>query len=165
MAHSHLPVQHLMKQIENFPARGRDRGVRPEWVSRLVETVADLFDPLEDVGRVGFDCHLSDDCWIVEMYLGSTELVGGPCDGQRRFSDFRFDLLALVGVFDEIERFRWTALCAADGEEENVAAGPSSITVEGKFDGNPVRLQLYSVPPPDAGPGLRRYPDGNVEPI
>lgn len=164
MAHSHLPVQHLMKQIENFQPRGGDRDLRPEWVSRLIERVAELFEPLEDIGRVGFDCHLSDDCWIVEMYLGSTELVGGPADGQRRFSDFRFDLRALVGLFEEVERFRWTALCAADGEEENASAGPSSITVEAKLGDNPVRLQLYSVPPPDSAPGLRRFPDGNCEP-
>ncbi|MEX0704920.1 MAG: hypothetical protein WD069_22665 [Planctomycetales bacterium] len=165
MVHSHLPVRHLMKQIENFQPKGSDRDVRPAWVSRLIDRVAELFEPLEGIGRVGFDCHLSDECWIVEMYLGSTELVGGPGDGQRRMSDFRFDLLALVELFGPIERFRWTALCAADGEVENVAAGPSSITVEGRIDDNPVRLQLYSVPPPDTGPGFRRYPDGRHEPV
>ena len=156
-----MPVRHLLKQIETHRSRREGRRSRPAWINELVSDVADLFEPLTDDGRVGFECRLTEECWVVGVYLGSTEVVGGPDDGTSRYTDFQFDLLPLLELFGEVERFRWSAVAAGD---DPGAGRLSTLTVEGRVADARVRLQVYSVPPPDAAPGFREFSDGRREP-
>jgi hypothetical protein len=39
------------------------------------------------------------------------------------------------------------------------------VTIDGSVDNQRLRLQLCSEPPNVAGPGLREYPGGRVEPV
>jgi hypothetical protein len=163
VSHSHIPVKHLLKQVEVYRAKRNNRDARPEWAAALIDRAAELFEPLEGVGRVGFDCQLADDRWRVGMFLGATEIVGGPSDGKSRHTNFRFDLQQLAEMFSRIESMTWQAL------PENGEVGQgwpfSSVTIDGIYEGNPVRLQLFSIPPAEAGPGLRAYPDGQCKPV
>ena len=162
MSHSHIPVQHLLKQVELYKAKRNNRDVRPGWVTEFVEQVAELFEPLEDDGRVGFDCQLCEQRWQVSLFLGATEQVGGQDDGRLEYANFQFDLKRLLDCFEEIDRFRWTAYPAGlDGEDET---SPSSITLDGRVAGESLRLQIHSHPPQDAGPGFRRSKGGRSEP-
>ena len=163
MSHSHIPVKHLLKQVELYRAKRNNRNVRPEWATALIDRAAELFEPLEGVGRVGFDCHFADDRWHVGLFLGATEIVGGPRDGQSKHTNFQFDLGKLAGLFSRIEAMTWLAL-PESGEPES-ASPFSSVTVDGIYDGNAVRLQLFSIPPVEAGPGFRTYPDGRCNPV
>lgn len=161
MTHSHLPVAHLLKQVENFEPRRGDRDVRPVAISGLIDHAADLFEPLAgEIGRVGFDCHFAEDRWIVGLYLGGTELVGGPDDGVLRHTDFRFDLLVLRDLFDDVEQMQFVAI-PAEGDEDTRA----SVRIEGRVEDEAVRVQVYAVPPADAGPAFRARPDGTREPV
>ena len=99
-----MPVKHLLKQAETYRSQRAARDTRPQWVTEFINEAAELFTPVTGVGRVGFDCHLAEDCWVVAMYLGSTEVVGGKDDGHSRHTDFEFDLLELAGRFTEIRR-------------------------------------------------------------
>ena len=161
MSHSHMPVKHLLRQVEIYRSKREQRDVRPEWVTRLIERVADLFEPLADEARVGYDCQLAEDRWIVEMFLGATELVGGPRDGQSRYTNFQFDFHHLLDLFATVDRFRWNALPEKLDDE---GTPRSSVMIEGSVDGNSVRLHIYSFPPDDAGPGFRELADGTVQP-
>ena len=163
MSHSHMPVKHLLKQVEIYKNKRRTRDRRPTWVTDFINEVAELFEPLRDVGRVGFDCQLAQDRWILAMYLGSTELVGGKHDGQARHTNFQFDLSALTEIFDSISQFCWDAF--PDGADDDSSNVHSLITVEGTIGTHPVILRLYSVPPTDAGPGFRQYPDGRCHTV
>lgn len=162
MSHSHLPVQHLLKQVEIYRSKRSQRDVRPDWLTAFIDAIAELFEPVEDDGRVGFDCHPGEDGWTVGVYLGRTEIVGGPDDGQSRYAGFRFDLLPLLEQFSEIERFRWSAF--PDGGEDEDAALLSFVTIEGCVQDQSLRLRICAIPPADAGPGFRQYPDGRREP-
>lgn len=159
MSHSHIPVKHLLKQVEIYRSRRDKRDARPQWVTAFIDKVADLFEPIVDEGRVGFDCQPVKGRWLVGMYLGSTEIVGGRDDGQSRHTDFQFDLLRLTELFSHIDLLQWSAF--PDRPDSDNLPASSFVTVEGRIDGHAVRLQLYSLPPTEAGPALRQYPDGS----
>jgi hypothetical protein len=157
-----MPLQHLLKQMETYNARRSQRDVRPAWVTEFINSVAELFEPLDDVGRVGFDCQITEDRWDVGMYLGSTEIVGGKHDGRDRHTAFEFDLLTLQHLFEQVYAFDWTAFPSdLDGHKSPARC---VVTVDGLVGANPLRLRILSVPPDDAGPGFREYPGGRCEP-
>lgn len=164
MSHSHMPVQHLLKQVEIYKARKNSRDVRPEWVTAFIERVAELFEPLADDGRVGFDCQLLDDQWIIGLYLGSTEFVGGPDDGEVRYNNFQFDLHGLLDCFCEIDQFLWNAFPDLQTEAE-ASCARSSVMISGRVQEKPLRLRIYSIPPQDAGPGFREFNNGSRQPL
>ncbi|GAB4158844.1 MAG: hypothetical protein Tsb009_36080 [Planctomycetaceae bacterium] len=163
MSHSHMPVQHLIKQVELYKSRKNQRDVRPEWISELIEQVAELFEPLSEDGRVGFDCQFHEDQWIVGLYLGSTEYVGGPRDGQIRFQNFQFDLHTLLDYFESVETFYWNAI--PDPLSEDETKSRSCISISGNVMSHQIRLHIFSIPPKDASPGFREYLDGRCEPL
>jgi hypothetical protein len=164
-----MPIQHLLAQIETFAAKRENRDVRPEWLTRFIDDVAQLFEPLCGLGRVGFDCQFTEDCWLVGIYLGSTEIVGGCHDGKTYFTNFTFDLRALIGKFAEISEFCWNALPETQSFDEAPDSHPprdrSYLTIAGIVGGNRIRLNLFSVPPDGVGSALRQCADGAYEPV
>ena len=163
MSHSHIPVQHLLKQVEVYRAKRSNRDSRPDWVTELIGQVTDLFEPFSDLGRVGFDCKFDEDRWTVGMFLGSTEMVGGRDDGRSMPADFEFDLHRLISLFGHIDLLVWSAL--PNGGADDDLIGSSFVTVEGIVEDYPIRLQIHSCPPPDAGPGFHQFSDGRQEPV
>lgn len=162
MSHSHLPVQHLLKQVELYRAARNNRDLRPEWLTDFIERVAEMFEPLCDDGRVGFDCQAAEERWTIGMYLGSTEIVGGPEDGQSRHTAFELDLLAVMNLFDSTGNISWATFPNGDPDG---GAPTSVVTVDGTVGDSEIRLQLFAVPPADAGPGFRQYPDGRRDTV
>lgn len=168
MSHSHLTIQHLLKQVELYSSRrGTKRVPRPEWVDELIDQVAELFEPLTDVGRVGFDFQPNDERDEIGFYLGCTEIVGGRDDGERRHVNFQFDVLRLQSLFTSVERFIWNVLPEGEAAAEDITTSPrfSFLTLDGKFHDHAVRLLVYGIAPDQAGPGLRQFADGTVEPV
>lgn len=164
MSHSHMPVQHLLRQVEIYRSKrqqGEQADNRPEWMTALIESIADLFEPLADEGRAGYDCRIVDGRWVLEMYLGATEIVGGPEDGQLSYTNFQFDLHGLLDRFDAVDRFRWNAIPGA-AEEGGIAR--STVMISGRVGENEVRMHVHSIPPADAGPGFRQTLDGEITP-
>jgi len=159
-----MPMQHLLKQVEIYGAKRANRDSRPEWIAQLVETVADLFEPADGEGRVGFDCHPTADCWEVGLYLGSLEFIGGMKDGSSQFANFHFDVLAFLELFSEVEMFRWNSYPSPTELDLPKETPPSFLTIEGKYDENLVRVNIYTIPPAESGPGFRQYPDGSIKP-
>jgi hypothetical protein len=159
LAHSHLVVQHLLKQLEKHAAERSERDHRPAWLTQLIQAAADQFSPLADFGRVGFECEPADDGWEARLYLGSTEVVGGRDDGHWKSASFELDLSGLTRCFDHVDELRWNV--AASGGE---SAG-SFVTVRGRIGEQPICLKAYSRAPAHVGPALREYHDGTVEPI
>ncbi len=141
--------------------RGR-RDARPAWVRTFIDRVADCFEPLDDVGRVGFVCRPADEGWAVTMYLGRTEIVGGPDDGVARSMAFHFDVQSVLACFSQVDRVRWTAcpeLAAPVGDDQC-----SLLRIDGQVEESRLQLMVTAVPPEGTGPGLRRYPDGRCNP-
>lgn len=165
MAHSHLPIQHLMKQMEHYSSEQMNLNCRPAWLNSFVDEVAEIFNPLEEVGRVGFDCQFTEEYWEVGLFLGSTEIVGGQRDGQHVAASFQFDLLQLLDRFESVNRFHFNYLEEAEAID---ACDPASayITVEGHLaDLELVRLNVYATPPTEAGPGFRKSHNGTIDTV
>ena len=111
--------------------------------------------------RVGFDCQLEEETWVVRMYLGTTEIVGGPMDGQMRPMSFEIDLQTLFARFQDIDEFFWSVF---PENAEHVDEPQAYVTISGKVDGNSVRIHLFATSPEEVGPGMRIFPDGRFEP-
>jgi hypothetical protein len=159
LAHSHLLVQHLLKQLEQHR---RDRGEhqrRPNWLNVLVHQTAAHFEPMRGVGRVGSQCEYTADGWEARLYLGTTEIVGGKDDGHFQLIGFDLDFSRLTESFTRLDELRWSVGASSDG------GNSSFVTLRGMVDDNPVTLKIYSRPPVEAGPAFRQHSDGTVDPI
>jgi hypothetical protein len=159
LSHSHIsPINHLLKQVELHRARKAQRDLRPQWLTQFIDDVIDLFDPMSDVARVGFDARL-EEFWRVSLYLGNTELVGGSEDGLAKHTNFEFDVLGLLDRFAHLDQFSWTAI----PEPSAVAtANCCWLTAIGTTQKNQkLHLDIFSIPPKDAGPGLHVFPNGD----
>lgn len=159
MAHSHLLVQHLLKQLEHHKRERNKRELRPEWLSVFIHQAAAVFEPLRGVARVGSDCELTSDGWEVRLYLGSTEIVGGKDDGHTQLVSFDLDFDRLSQVFTRLDEFRWSVAGGIDGTNS------SFVTMTGFVDDHPIRLKVYSRPPLEAGPAFRQNIHGKLDSV
>lgn len=162
LSHSHLPVKHLLKQLENYRSTPRNWDIRPGWLTELIERVSGLFDPADDVARVGFECRLTEEAWEVWLFLGKSEIVGGPDDGQTRFANFHFDLLTLMDNFTEVDLVEWNAKPQSGSPEDGFNG--SYLTIFGRIDEEPLKLLVFAVPPAGVAPGIRTHRNGKSEP-
>jgi hypothetical protein len=160
--HSHIPVRHLLRQLDSQRAEWKSRDRRPDWLADFINAAADWFDPMSGVGRVGFDTRPIEGRWEVAMYLGSTEVIGGPQDGESQPAAFSFDLLGLMRMFARVDQLSWTAQPGPAVADRMLEA---RVTVEGLVGEHAVVLHVCSLPPEDAGPGFRRYSNGRCDAV
>ena len=141
--------------MEEYRSRREQRDSRPEWLVTFIKTAAELFEPLTNVGRVGFDCQGHERGWTVCMYLGTTEIIGGPKDGQIEHASFSVDLTRLTELFLKIDRLEWFSIANEQNERFDDATR-SVLSVHGLVDEtNQVQLELLHAPPRFAGPGFK----------
>jgi hypothetical protein len=155
-----MSIEELLEQMEQYRQRREQRDFRPEWLKQLIREVAAVFEPLTNVGRVGYDCQLDERGWTLCLYLGTTEIVGGPKDGQIDHASFRIDLISVTKLFSRVDRFEWYSV-AEDPGIGDADRHRSLITVHGAYqEHHEIRLELLGTPPNCAGPGLHCRPDG-----
>jgi len=152
--HSHLPVGDLIDLAE----RSDRPAARPPWLDRFVSDAADLFDPHSGLGRVGFRSEPGEEGWAVALFLGATEIVGGPGDGLIAPARFRFDAAGLSALFDAPPT---VALEVAPQLAAGVVDGiDAALTLTGTIDGHPLTATVLSAPPEGVEPGFKRYASG-----
>lgn len=159
MPHSHLIVQHLLKQLELKSTQRTGRDCRPAWLSELILRWSSQFAPFSGDGRIGFICEPDDEAWQVRLYLGTTEIIGGRDDGEWRQPGFELDFSKFMAEFTQLDEFNWS-VCApgADGSH-------SFVSLLGSVGEHRVQVKVYSRTPRDAGPAFRQHLDGTVEPV
>lgn len=157
-----MSIEDLLEEMEQYRLRRELRDYRPEWLKQFISNAADLLEPVTHVGRVGYECRIDDRGWTICMYLGATEIVGGPLDGQIDHAAFRLDVTALQKLFVQVNRLEWLSL--ADPESRRPGCQIRSlIVVHGELaDNHSVRLEILSVPPDQVRPGFHRRPDGMI---
>ena len=152
MPASHLPLPDLLALAEpRKPAR-------PGWVDAFIADAAELFDPLSGLGRVGFRTEPGEGEWRVALFLGATEIVGGPGDGLVAPARFRFDASALADLFDAppVVNLQVEPVLTAQGVDGIEAA----LSLTGAYAGEPLTATVLTLPPDDAEPGFKRYAGG-----
>ncbi|QDT37639.1 hypothetical protein [Stratiformator vulcanicus] len=161
MPHSHLTVNHLLAQVEEYRRRKAERDVRPEWLTAWINAAAELFEPTKGVGRVGFECNPTETGWDISLYLGMTEYIGGPDDGRISPASFDFNLQSLAELFEEVLSIEFEVL--PEPREDEVAPPYAAIAIQGIASEQPMSVRVLAVPPENAGPGFKRLPDGTTE--
>jgi hypothetical protein len=152
-----MSIEKLLQQMEDYKTRREQRDHRPTWLKKFIHDVADVFEPLANVGRVGFDCQADERGWLVTMYLGTTEIIGGPKDGQIEHVGFRIDIQQLLLLFNDVSRCEWYSV-GNECDERFEQAVRSLISVTGQVNSaHRVRLELLGVPPKYVGPALKQY--------
>lgn len=151
-----MSIDELLQQMEDYRNRREERDHRPEWLRQFVIDAADLFEPLSSVGRVGYDCQADERGWTICMYLGTTEIIGGPKDGQIEHAGFMIDMKQLMQMFTAVHRFEWYSLSNESDERFNEETR-SVLTIHGDVQGEGfVQLELLACPPKFVGPGIRK---------
>ncbi len=157
-----MSIEELLVQMEQYRLRREQRDYRPEWLKVFVQQAAAVFEPLTNVGRVGYDCQFDERGWSVCMYLGTTEIVGGAKDGHIDHASFRIDLASVTKLFSSMNRFEWYSL----GDSAPLASNDkvrSLICIHGIVaQKHELRLELLAAPPDLVGPGLHCRPDGSI---
>ncbi|MCR9202652.1 MAG: hypothetical protein NXI04_28755 [Planctomycetaceae bacterium] len=155
-----MSLEELLQQMEDFRSRKEKRDCRPDWLKRFVNSAATVFEPLAHSGRVGFDCQGDEHGWTVCMYLGTTEIIGGPRDGQIEHTSFMVDLKKLENIFTSIDRLEWYSIANETGERFDDATR-SVLSVRGQaVEGESVHLELLHTPPRFVEPAFRNSKDG-----
>ena len=142
------------------------RDTRPAWLSELTDCIAELFEPLRETARVGYDCRPEAGRWLLDVFVGPSEQVGGADDGRQAVPSFRFDLRSLFRCFDRVDDCQWLAAPAgeaANGDQPALPAGFSQLQVDGLVQGEPCVVTVSSLPPAEIGVGLKIFGDG--EPV
>jgi hypothetical protein len=134
---------------------------QPAWLPELLDRLCDHIEPVHGEARVGYDLNFNDPRWELDLFLGRTEIVGGSLDGCADYVSFTADIPRILSVFTKVESCDWLALPSSLDTTTSTSA--SGLFIEGIWEQQPVRLALRSVPPSNAAPGLRRYPDGRYE--
>lgn len=155
-----MSIEELLELLEQGRSRKDSRDYRPVWLKKFIAGIADVFEPLNCLGRVGYDCQLDERGWTVCLYLGTTEIIGGPRDGQVDHVSFRFDVLRLQQAFSKVTRLEWYSVAEGSGERSGTPVR-SLLSVHGTpHGGDQIRLELLGVPPLVVQPGLHLRTDG-----
>jgi len=149
-----MSIEELLQQMQEYRLRREQRDHRPDWLKDFIHRTAELFEPLTDVGRVGYECHGDERGWTVCMYLGTTEIIGGPRDGQIDHAGFQIDLNRLSQLMESTTRFEWYSMTDPMDEESRQEIR-SLISLHGTIPGgHDIKLELLARPPKHAEPGL-----------
>ena len=149
-----MSPEELLQQLKEYESRRTRKDRRPKWLQHLVQQVADLFEPLRDVARVGYDCRMDEHGWLICMYLGTTEIIGGPKDGQIEHASFRMDVQQLIVLFERVDRLEWYSVANAEPEEFNGHVRALLSVVGIVQEGQKIQLELLASPPKYAPPGM-----------
>jgi hypothetical protein len=150
-----MSPEELLHQLEEYESRRARKDRRPKWLKHFIEQIAELFEPLRDVARAGYDCRMDEHGWLIRMYLGTTEIIGGPKDGQIEHASFRMDVQQLIQLFEHVDRLEWYSVANAEPEDFDGHVR-SLLSVVGTLgDGQKIQLEMLASPPRYAPPGMR----------
>lgn len=121
----------------------------PPWLEALVELVANAMQAHSALGPLAYRYRHEDDVWAIVLYPTPVALRGGPDDGTVVFPGFSLDVKQLLAIFEELVAVNWTTQPFGPEDLDN-----PSITIEGRFQGQSVYLQILAEAPPDEAPRL-----------
>lgn len=156
-----MSPEELLQQLKEYESRRTRKDRRPAWLKHLIQQVADLFEPLRDVARVGYDCRMDENGWLISMYLGTTEIIGGPQDGEIEHASFRMDVQQLIAVFEHVDRLEWYSVANVDTDDFQGEVRSLLSVIGTAAEGHRIQLELLAGPPKYAPPALHHAANNN----
>ena len=149
-----MSPEELLQHLAEYESRRTPKDHRPVWLKQLIQQVAGLFEPLRDVARAGYDCRMDEQGWLIRMYLGTTEIIGGPKDGQIEHASFRMDLQQLTEMFEQVDRLEWYSVANVESEDFDGQLRCLLSVVGTVAEGQRIQLELLASPPRYAPPAI-----------
>lgn len=162
MTQPHHSVNHFIQQLDSKDNSRRRKPQMPSWLKSFIWQTTEHFDPIGCSARAGYIVAQEENRWVVRLFLGETEVVGGPQDGAILPTAFTFDLEAVRQHFETIHRMEWNGLPSDSLPEQS--RDDATISIDGTVCGLDVRLLVDLRSPADLGPGLKRHSDGTLLP-
>jgi hypothetical protein len=156
--HPHHSVNHFIDQLDSGDVPRPGKVQMPDWLQAFVWQATEHFDPIGGTARAGYVAALEGGRWVVRLFLGETEIVGGPRDGAVMPTAFTFDLESIRRSFESISRLEWQGL--PSGSVPQQLRDDATIAIDGTVAGHDIRLLISLRAPADMGPALRQQPDG-----
>lgn len=162
VSHSHLSIRHFIQQLESDNI-SRSRGVQlPKWVQSFIESAAECFEPVQGSARAGYVCSCLSDGWNVQLFLGTTEVVGGPDDGANIPAAFTFNVDRVRCCFDEV--YDMCVQRSLDVRQPTCnGSSDTSTIINGMINGQFLTLEILEKPPAEMGPAMLQHSDGRCE--
>ncbi len=123
--------------------------ITPPWLEALLELVENAMEAHSALGPLGCRYRHEDALWEIMLYPTPVALRGGPDDGTVVVSGFSLDLKQLLEAFEEVIAVNWTSQAFGPHDSDN-----PSISIESRFQGQAVYLQILAEAPADESPGL-----------
>lgn len=105
-----------------------------------------------EAGKCPIGCHYFHDfensVWEVSVFVGTTEIVGGPMDGTSFTTSLRLNISEVMNLFDEVDNVSWQSDAVAD--DDDLA---QHVSFEGTARGHKVWLRVLKESPEGTGPG------------
>ena len=123
----------------------------PLWLDTLLDHVAQAMEAHSVLGPLGYR-YLEEpegEFWAIQIYPTVVELRGGPEDGTLIAPGFSLDLKSLLEAFEDVVAVSWVAQPFGPDDTDN-----PSVSIEGRYQGQAVYLQLLTEAPEDEPPGL-----------
>lgn len=122
--------------------------VPSDWLATLANELALRIHPVDPLAPLGCHYTFHAGCWEITLFVSTTEVVGGECDGEAFASAFQFDLAGIEFLFERVTSLGWQPIDLGDGDD----LGPH-IAIEGVRDGHSVWVRVTACPPAGFQPG------------
>lgn len=121
---------------------------QPEWIPEFVEDVCAALRLFDEDAPIGCHYFPADEGHEVTLFISSTEVVGGPNDGERITARFLVDIVELMTVFDVLDSMTWQPHLVDQDDE----LGPN-LSATGSYRGETVWLRILGETPEQFLPG------------
>lgn len=124
----------------------------PEWILNLANSVTACLEPLDPMPPLGCHYHHCEVGWEISIFPSQTEIVGGPEDGRHIAPRFRVDILAVAGLFSQIDEMSWQSKSV--DEEDQLGC---HIAIGGRFENETVFVRVLKTAPACFDPGRKAF--------
>ena len=125
-------------------------------VTEIVDRAVKAIEFIADPAPIGCHYFFNDPDHEISLFVSSTEVVGGPRDGERIEPRFFVDMIALLDLLDEIESLSWQP---NEINDEDDLGNHASLT--GVYRGQRIWLRILARTPEDFLPGCLTDHAGN----
>lgn len=130
----------------------------PKWLKDFVDKVCEGIVHLEAEVPIGCHYHMHEGTWEISLFAATTEIIGGPSDGELIREPLVFNVHQVLRAFDVVNELTWQS--GRFNVEDDLG---THLAVSGQYKDQMIWLRLLSTTPARFSPGRTlQHATGNV---